>query len=248
MSLPAKPHELVEPFAGGGIVSLTAVAEGLVERVTMIELDHVVASVWETIFSGDYQWLADRIVEFEFTEHSVREELAKTGLEGRELAFQTILKNRVYHGGILAPGSGLLKYGENGKGLRSRWYPQTLRKRILNAARFKDSVRFVEGDGVQMLQEYLHQPEVVSFIDPPYTAGKKGAGTRLYTHSELDHEQLFRTVSSLAGDFLMTYDNDERVRVLANRNGFDIVTVPMKGTHHAEMTELLIGRDMSWSK
>jgi DNA adenine methylase len=48
------------------------------------------------------------------------------------VAFQTILKNRTLHGGILAEGSGFIKYGENGKGIRSRWYPATLAKRLVN--------------------------------------------------------------------------------------------------------------------
>jgi DNA adenine methylase len=34
-----KPLVLVEPFAGGGIISLTALFENLVERVVMVELD-----------------------------------------------------------------------------------------------------------------------------------------------------------------------------------------------------------------
>ena len=35
----APPRLLVEPFAGGGIVSLTAVMEGLAEKCLMAELD-----------------------------------------------------------------------------------------------------------------------------------------------------------------------------------------------------------------
>src|SRR5688572_18966440 len=39
LALPYKPVELVEPFAGGGIVGLTVAAENLAQHVTMIELD-----------------------------------------------------------------------------------------------------------------------------------------------------------------------------------------------------------------
>src|SRR5256885_518212 len=58
------PVELIEPFAGGAIVSLTAIAENLVDRVTMIELDDAVASVWQTIIGDDggAEWLADAIL------------------------------------------------------------------------------------------------------------------------------------------------------------------------------------------
>jgi len=46
----------------------------------------------------------------------------------------------------------------------------------------------------------------------------------------------------------MTYDNDRDVEELARRHGFDTLPIPMKNTHHAEMTELLIGRDLDWAR
>ncbi len=86
------------------------------------------------------------------------------------------------------------------------------------------------------------------FIDPQYTAGKNGkrAGTRLYTHFELDHDRLFTRVEKAKGDFMMTYDNAEEVSQLAKRHGFKCKTISMMNTHHATMQELLIGRDLSW--
>lgn len=243
-----RPAEFVEPFAGGAIVGLTAAAEKLAGHITLVELDELVAAVWKTIVDGDAEWLADRIAAFDLTAESVRAALSQTDVPLREKAFQTILRNRVNRGGILAPGAGRLKEGENGKGISSRWYPQTLKRRILNIAGMRDRISFVEGDGLEVLRLYAHRRDVAFFIDPPYTAAGKKAGTRLYTHYELDHEELFRIVSTIAGDFLMTYENAEGVRHLAQRFGFDVESVAMKNTHHAEMTELLIGPDLDWAR
>jgi hypothetical protein len=44
----------------------------------------------------------------------------------------------------------------------------------------------------------------------------------------------------------MTYDNADEVRALAAKHGFAVKAVAMKNTHHAGMTELLIGRDLRW--
>ena len=44
----------------------------------------------------------------------------------------------------------------------------------------------------------------------------------------------------------MTYDDSDEVRSLAARYGFDIRLLPMSNTHHAKMTELLIGRNLDW--
>ncbi len=248
-SRPQRPTELIEPFAGGGIVSLTAAFECLTERVRMVELDPQVAAVWHTILGQEAAWLGETIASFQLTPETAIAALSDTCEEPRCIAFRTILKNRINRGGILAPGAGIIKHGENGKGLLSRWYPETLRRRILEIAAIRDRIRFEQGDGVAVMCANAKRTDVVYFIDPPYTASKtKSAGSRLYLHSTLDHEKLFRVAATVAGDFLMTYDNAPGVRDLAQRHGFDTLPIPMKNTHHAEMTELLIGRDLEWAR
>jgi DNA adenine methylase len=245
-SLPSEPKVLVEPFTGGGIISLTAAFEWLADKVVMVELDKQIAAVWETILTGEASWLAKRLLTFELTPESAKAELAKFPRSQREFAFQTILKNRTAHGGILADGAGVLKHGENGKGILSRWYPQTIAKRITNIELVSNRLEFIHGDAFDVLTRFQKNREAVFFIDPPYTAGGKRAGSRLYTHSEIDHERLFSLCEKLRGDFLMTYDNAEEVQALAERHGFETKPVAMKNTHHAEMNELLIGRNLNW--
>jgi DNA adenine methylase len=140
----------------------------------------------------------------------------------------------------------VLKHGENGKGILSRWYPQTIARRIANIGLVAKRIKFIHGNAFEMLAEHRNDTDAVFFIDPPYTAGGKSAGSRLYTHSVIDHEKLFSICENLKGDFLMTYDNAEEVLALAKRHGFETKAVSMKNTHHAEMDELLIGRNLSW--
>lgn len=242
------PNDFIEPFAGGGIVGLTVAAEHLADHVTMVELDEQVAAVWRTILEGDGRWLSEKITSFDLTPESLEKELAKPSRNVREMAFQTILKNRIFHGGILAAGSAPLKYGENGKGVRSRWYPETLKKRILAAGEMKDRLSFIHGDGFEVIKDNADSLEAVFFVDPPYTAPGKSAGRRLYKYFDIDHEELFSILSRVAGEFLITYDDAGSVRNLADRYGFDTELIPMKNTHHAEMTELLIGRNLDWAR
>src|SRR5947207_378393 len=246
---PISPEHFVEPFLGGGSISLTVASERLVKNTTMVEIDADVAAVWQTVLNIEGgEWLANRIVSYSLTTENVEALLNDVPITVRERAFQTIVRNRVCRGGILAPGSGLMKLGEAGKGILSRWYPATLAKRIRHITTLRDSLTFLHNDGLATLATYLHDPHAVFFLDPPYTAGKHGkqAGKRLYTHSELDHEQLFDCASRIQGDFLMTYDNSEEVRSLARRYGFDMRLVPMKNTHHANMSELVIGPNLEW--
>lgn len=236
------PSELIEPFAGGSIVSLTAVFEDLVGKATIVEMDADIASVWHTVLNGHGRWLADRIAAFQVTPENVRVILEGENAEKREQAFATILRNRISRGGILAPGAGIVRNGENGKGLLSRWYPETLRKRITDIIAIRHRIFPVQGDGIAHMREHADELSTVFFIDPPYVV----AGRRLYTHCDIDHEELFKVTASLRGDFLMTYDKAPEILHLAAKHGFQVREVPMKNTHHECKRELMISRSLAW--
>jgi len=241
-----KPNILIEPFAGGGIISLTALFENHAKRAVMVELDSDIAAVWQTVVDGHSTWLARRILAFDLTKDAVIQELSRTDSGTKEKAFQTILKNRTFHGGILAEGAGFLKHGENGKGIRSRWYPATLARRFSDLHLVTDRIDFRQGNGLDVIREYASRKDAVFFIDPPYTAGGKKAGNRLYRHCHLDHDHLFLLCEAIQGDFLMTYDHADEVKAMARRHGFQMRLIPMNNTHHATMEELVIGKDLSW--
>lgn len=241
-SLSPRPVELAEPFAGGGIVSLSALFENLVKKIVLVEKDVDVAAVWNAIIYGDGLRLANQILTFDLSLESVKELLSTEPNNEFDRAFVTIVRNRVQHGGILARGASMLNKGENGKGIRSRWYPNTLRKRIQAIVYTKQDIGFVHGDGIEFIRNNGYRPETAFFIDPPYTV----AGRRLYTHSEINHRQLFETVQTVRGDFLMTYDDTAEVRALAEEFGFETALIPMKNTHHEVMKELIIGRSLRW--
>ncbi|MFZ4428021.1 MAG: DNA adenine methylase, partial [Saprospiraceae bacterium] len=179
--------KLIEPFAGGGIVSLTAAFEQLADQITMVELDEEIAAVWEVIFNkSNNKWLADKILSFNLTIDNIQLELNNPSKELRDIAFCTILKNRVFHGGILAKGSGMIKNGENGKGISSRWYAKTLYDRIVAISYISDKIDFITGDAFEVIAQNVDNYEAYFFIDPPYTV----AGKRLYNYYDIDHERL----------------------------------------------------------
>lgn len=247
-TLRPRPIELIEPFAGGGIIGLTAAFEGLADHVTLVELDDDVASVWQAILSDEAANLADDILDFELSLENVTSLLSRPAKNLRERAFQTIVRNRVNRGGILAAGAGMIKTGEAGKGIASRWYPETLKRRILAIAAMRHRISFVHGDGIEIICQNAHRAAAAFLIDPPYTAGGKKAGSRLYTHWQIDHPRLFDLVTALPGHFLMTYDEAAPIRELADSHHLDTHLVPMKNTHHARMMELVVGRDLRWAR
>lgn len=242
-SLPGRRKLFIEPFAGGAIAGLTVAAESLADETVLVECDPAVAALWTVVVHGsdeDAEVLFERVLSFEMTTATVDNVLSLYGSSLVDRAFATIVKNRVHRGGILAPGASRMKAGENGKGLLSRWYPQTLVKRMRAIRAIRSRLRFVEGDAFAAIREWRHRRQAVWFVDPPYTAGGKRAGSRLYAYNEVDHERLFAEIAGCSGPAMLTYDDAKEVRRLANKHAFQIREIPMKTTHHEVKNELLL--------
>lgn len=237
-----RPSVLLEPFAGGGVVSLTAAVENFVEKAIMVEIDDDVAAVWETVLNGYSEWLANKIEKFTFNYESVKYVLYHSPRSTHERAFRTIVHNRAARGGILAAGAGLTKKGENGKGISSRWYPATLVKRIKNIKNIQSKIDFINGDAFPVIENHLHEKDTALFLDPPYVM----AGRRLYRFSEIDHSKLLLLASLHEGPCLLTYENNKEIIYLAEKNGFCFRKVPMQNTHLAKKYELLIAKEFNW--
>ena len=242
-NLPVRPRVLVDPFLGGGSVPLSALNQAMINRLVLREIDEDVAAVWTSIFSDANERLCQKILNFPIGRDAVVAELAAFPRNSVDRAFKTILRNRTYRGGILAKGASLMKTGENGRGVASRWYPQTLATRIRRLGLYNERIEFACGDGFEAIRAYSDRRSAAFFIDPPYTAGNgKRAGARLYAYNRIDHERLFGLMARCAGNFLMTYDDDTYVESLAVRFGFHVHRIPMKNTHHEKKFELVISR------
>ena len=234
-----RPKLLFEPFAGGGIVSLTAVMEGLVDRCLMVELDRDVAAFWHAALRHGPE-LCEMVRHFQPTREAVDALSRQAPANVLEHGFRTLVLNRTRRGGILAPGASLIRLGECGTGLASRWYPGTLADRLSAIADHAHRIEFSEGDGMTLLESA--PTGAVMFVDPPYSAGGKRAGQRLYAHNQLDHARLFTLLANTNTDFLMTYDRSREIENLVRTHGFRAVQVAMKNTHHARVPELVITR------
>lgn len=235
--------ELIEPFAGGGIISLTAAAENYFNHIIMTELDEDVAAVWETIFSEkDHDWLSNKILNFIVTPENINEVELHANEGTKERAFSTIVRNRTNHGGILAKGSGKIKTGEGGKGLSSRWYPETLVRRITEANKLRNKIQFINEDAFNIMRQQQNNSNAYFFIDPPYTI----AGRRLYNLFDVDHRQIFEIISKLQGHFLLTYDDTTEIRNFAEEFSLSYKTIPMQTTHLIKKEELLISDNFEW--
>lgn len=234
-----RPPVLFEPFCGGGIVSLTAAAENLADRCVLAELDRDVAAFWHAALNHTDQ-LCDKIDGFEATLPQVATIGRSAPADLVEHGFRTLVLNRTRRSGILARGASFIRTGENGKGVASRWYPETLVRRLREIATWADRMVFCETDGLKMLESMAQIDGSAIFVDPPYTAGGKRAGRRLYAHHEIDHKFLFSILADTNVDFLMTYDMSDEIVSLVRHHAFVVVRVAMKTSHHTRLDELVV--------
>ena len=238
-----RPATLIEPFAGGGIVSLTGVMEDLVQECLLAELDPSVAAFWQAALQHNGE-LRNRVAHFVPTRYEVEALQSSNPGSILDQGFRTLVLNRTRRGGILAKGASLSRTGENGKGLASRWYPETMVARLEQISRHSSRIEFRHTDGLELLEQELEDggSDSVVFADPPYTFGGKKAGGRLYDANTIDHRLLFSVLANSRADFLMTYDKSPEILHLISEFGFYAVQVFMKNTHHNKIPELIITR------
>lgn len=234
---------LVEPFCGGGIVSLSSVMEDWVGDCVMAEIDRDVAAFWHAVLRHGTD-LSKMVRQFKISRETVESLSLQPPADVLEHGFRTLVLNRTRRGGILAPGAAFTKNGENGRGLASRWYPETIANRIDVILAFADRIRFMEGNGMELLEVLLERcgRSLAVFADPPYTAGGKRAGRRLYAHHDIDHAKLFAMLDDSSAEFLLTYDEAPEITDLIHKHGFHAARVIMKNGHHNKIPELVITR------
>ena len=121
----------------------------------------------------------------------------------------------------MAEGAGLVKTGENGRGLNSRWYPETLARRIEEIARVRERFSFMEADGFEVIRRYADDESAAFFVDPPYTV----ASRRLYTHWKVDHRNLFAILAKAkSGHARIGAKNTFAIRIDAHPTPIDVRT------------------------
>ena len=230
------PGTLIEPFAGGAIVSLTAVMENLVPRAVMVERDRDVAAFWHAVLQSAPA-LAERVRGFEPTIERIRALEDTSPTDVLEHGFRTLVLNRTRMNG------GLAAQASFPRRMASRWYPETLAKRLAAINEHRNRLDFFEGDGTALLPLVLRTAgrKTAVFLDPPYTAqGGRRAGQRLYTHARVDHARAFATLAQYEANFLMTCDTAPQIVDLVREHDFTAVNVSVKNGHHDRTHELVV--------
>jgi DNA adenine methylase len=235
-----RPTHFIEPFAGGASVGLAVAELDLADRVVLAEIDPDVSAVWDVMLNGQAGAFASRIRTFRLNRTAAAAVVASKPTDQLARAFRCLLLNRISRAGIMAPGAGWLNEGEDGHGIQSRWYPQTLSDRITSTNELRNKVTFIHGDGLKLLKEFANQPRAVAFVDPPYVVNGRGAGQRLYAYHDVDCDKLFEIVRIFAGAMIITYHRSVIVERLADAAGIERHTITVQTGHKRSKRELIL--------
>lgn len=222
-------------------MGLWILSAGLCEKLVLSDIDERIFALWRTTLDHP-KWLASKIESFRPSRRALLHLLESTPNTYRDLAFQTLVRNRTSRGGLISSGAGLLKRGERENGVFSRWYPETLIARIFFVSSMRDQIELFQRDGFELIRSRRTGKRNFFFVDPPYSLETQSAGRRLYDHHELRHYALLDLLSTIKSSFLLTHEDSRQLRRQARDLGLSYSPVSMRSSHHKKCSELLIRR------
>jgi len=224
----AHPCEtLIEPFAGSGVVGLSLLHAGIIQRLVLVEKDDRFACLLHGIVNDGT--IAERYAAFECV-------LDKIGSLYRteETAFRYLVQSRVcnrgrFDGGLRNP-------------VHRRWARDMVVRNIQRVQQMRDRITIICGDALQWMESYVTDPYVGCYADPPYSADPKSKGRTIYRYHKLNHKRLFALLAAWRGSWLLTEDNTRTVRRLSLAHRFAFRRVRMNSAENQWKSELMIWR------
>jgi DNA adenine methylase len=217
-----KPSLYVEPFVGGGSVALQLLQDKMVEKVILMDLDPLIASFWEVVFS-DHEWLCDQIRTIDVTLEKWSE--FKNSQPGtlRDFALTCLFLNRTNFSGILQEKVGPLggRKQESEYKIDCRFPRETLIDRIEQIVVHKDRIHGVWNsswdEGVRRVRQeqtdgLLPLNNLFYYFDPPFFENAE-ALYRFYFQYQ-DHKKLRDQLLSFQDKWILSYDSAEQVEAL----------------------------------
>lgn len=194
----------VEPFFGGGAITIALLENGIIDSLVIAEKDISLQELWYTVAQNP-SYLIKKVKKFQPSVEAF-ERSKKRVQNGTGGAFDALIVNRLAHGGrgVMAGPQG----GNNQQGkykIGCRWNANKLVRTINH---LHDLFSRVD---IDFYDDYLDCEGDFYYIDPPYWDIKK-----FYLHGfdTKDHFQLANWVFNLNTQWLLSYNNHSNVSEL----------------------------------
>ncbi|MFH9804002.1 DNA adenine methylase [Streptomyces albidoflavus] len=206
----------IEPFAGGGAVSLHLLSAGLVDAVVLADLDPLVYAFWHQACFRTEELVQD-IAAADVTLEEWRRLRANPGHTLREQAYACLFLNRTSYSGILQGRAGPIggQKQQSAYKIDCRFYKDEIIHRLRQIGRLASDGRVaaVRPTSVQTTVEWVEKEcknsERLYYFDPPFWE----KGERLYRKAfdREQHESFAKLLTDMDAPWVLSYDYHEEI-------------------------------------
>lgn len=220
-----KPKLLVEPFVGGGSVSLNFLEEEYVSSLILADIDPWITSFWKTLFF-ETEWLLGKIETLEVTIEKWHEFKHTKPTDEKGQALTCFFLNRTSFSGILEERAGPIggKNQNSNYPIDCRFTPitrKTIIKRIEQISRYRNKIygiwnlpwqETIKRIRLDQDENKLPSSDLFFYFDPPFFEKAENL-YRFYFISE-DHSELRDFLINLKDKWILSYDSANHVKEL----------------------------------
>ncbi|SHH57936.1 DNA adenine methylase [Sporanaerobacter acetigenes] len=214
----------VEPFAGGCGLAIGLLHTNIVNNIILNDIDRSIYAFWKTVLDRNEE-LIEKIDTTPITidEWHKQKEIQDSKFDADlfELGFSTLFLNRTNFSGIIKAGP-IGGHDQNGPNkLDCRFNKKDIIRKLKLIKAHREQIQFYNEDAIDffnILNELNHDNFFI-FLDPPYFENGPGLYTNFYT--EEDHRNLARHVSELNHNWIVTYDNVDKIKEIYQEYNFE---------------------------
>lgn len=211
---------ILEPFVGGGAVSIAFLEAGLAEEAVLNDIDPLVATFWHVVFSDKAFDLVDRIYDTPASLEKWHEVKGSEYESQIDIAFKCLFLNRTSFSGALHNAAGPIGGQSQASqyDIGCRYNQEALAERIFRLQKFSGRVRVRNVDFRRFMGYFRSgrsRKTKIDFddfwyLDPPFFH-KADKLYRFWFESQ-DHKRLAETLKNLEGRWLLSYDQCPEAR------------------------------------
>lgn len=205
----------VEPYAGGAGAALSLLFADKVERIVINDLDKAIYAFWKSATEKSERF-ARKILRTPVTiSERKRQKRIYSSKDASifERGFATFFLNRTNRSGVMNAGPIGGKKQTGSYKINVRYNKKDLAARVRKIGKYRNRIKVLNEDGIQLTKKYLHENNTFIYLDPPYF--KKGAMLYMNHYEETDHQELADLLNANAHcNWILTYDELQKTRRL----------------------------------
>ncbi|MEU1051632.1 DNA adenine methylase [Streptomyces sp. NPDC005876] len=235
----------VEPYAGGAGAAMGLLVTGQVDSVVINDFDPAIYAFWKLVVQAPDE--LSRMIgsaELSVSEWIRQKEIYLTAERDNyiDLGFAVFYLNRTNRSGVLNGGPiGGMNQSGNYK-IDARFNKEALIERIRLIALHASRVTVLNMDGIDVIDRYSKDREVLIYADPPYF--EKAGSLYLNSFADAHHSALASCLNSVKkARWLLTYDNVPRVAELYSKRRREVFSLNYSAHRVVKATEVMVYSD-----